>query len=100
MVCYSTTSPGKSSLSIAGFEQEVNFNGCGAYGMFPAQAYHRSGTKERRTLTATIFFKEKPNAPNEAGPSGVEKEEVKVKAEPPTVPDQSRPKREAKVPKS
>ena len=67
--------------------------------MFPAQAYHRSGTKERRTLTATIFFKEKPNAPNEAGPSGVEKEEVKVKAEPPTVPDQSRPKRAAKVPK-
>ena len=93
-------SPGKSSLAIAGFEQEVDFNGCGAYGMFPAQAYHRSGTKERRTLTATIFFKEKPNAPNEAGPSGVEKEEVKVKAEPPTVPDQSRPKREAKVPKS
>ena len=51
-------SPGTSSISIAG-KDEALFDGPGIAYLFPSQCFHRSGRKERRTLTATFFFKAK-----------------------------------------
>ena len=51
-------SPGTSSIQIAG-KDEVLFDGPGIAYLFPSQCFHRSGRKERRTLTATFFFRAK-----------------------------------------
>ena len=51
-------SPGTSSIQIAG-KDEALFVGPGIAYLFPSQCFHRSGRKERRTLTATFFFRAK-----------------------------------------
>ena len=49
-------SPGASTIKVAGKEEELCFTGPGDAFMFPSKAFHRSGSKQRRTLTASFFF--------------------------------------------
>ena len=62
-------SPGASTIHIAGAPEDCLFESPGDAFLFPAQAYHRSGTKERRTLTMSIFFKIVRSRTPEAGTS-------------------------------
>lgn len=52
-------SPGRSTLHIAGATTEIIFENPGDAFLFPSLAYHRSGEKQRRTVTASHFFKRK-----------------------------------------
>jgi hypothetical protein len=48
--------PGDSSICLAHAEKDAKFSVPGSAYLFPAQAWHRSGRKERRTLTVSTFF--------------------------------------------
>ena len=78
-------SPGKSSIQVAGCPEPFQFTGPGEVCLFPCKVWHRSGNKERRTLTASFFFKfkdekPKPSSTEEAKPDV--KPEVKPEVEP------------------
>jgi hypothetical protein len=49
--------PGESSICLAHADQDAKFSVPGSAYLFPAQAWHRSGRKERRTLTVSAFFR-------------------------------------------
>ena len=49
-------SPGESSIRVAGFKKDAEFDFCGRAFLFPGKAYHRSGCKTRRTMTLTMFM--------------------------------------------
>ena len=49
-------SPGRSTLHIAGASEDLAFTMPGNAFMFPSKVFHRSGAKQRRTLTVSFFF--------------------------------------------
>ena len=49
-------SPGSSTIQIAGKPDIHHFTLPGHACVFPSQAWHRSGYKERRTLMMSVFF--------------------------------------------
>ena len=73
-------SPGTSSIQIAG-KDEALFIGPGIAYLFPSQCFHRSGRKERRTLTATFFFRTKVSDGKETDNDDDVKKETPVKEE-------------------
>ena len=49
-------SPGCSSIKVAAEDEDMEFKHPGDAFLFPSQVYHRSGVKERRTITVSFFF--------------------------------------------
>ena len=77
-------SPGSSTIEIAG-KEDIHFTLPGHACVFPSQAWHRSGYKERRTLMMSVFFmisEKVKKEPSEPKPEAEEDKEEKSDQKP------------------